>query len=105
MNGKQVYIIGAVTGLEREAVVEKFEKAAQALKAMGMIPISPIAVVPIEFDWNAAMRKCIITMLTCDAVLLLPDWQESKGATLEVMIARNLEIPQFSHSLKFSKIW
>lgn len=105
MKGKKVYIIGAVTGLEREAVVAKFEKAANALKGAGMVPVNPVDVVPAESTWNDAMRQCIKTMLTCDAVLLLPDWEESRGAMLEVMIARNLEMPQFSQSLKFSTIW
>ncbi|MDY0102803.1 MAG: DUF4406 domain-containing protein [Lentimicrobium sp.] len=102
---KKVYIIGAVTGLEREAVVAKFDKAAQALNSAGMAPVNPVEVVQPETGWNDAMRLCIKTMLTCDAVLLLPDWQESRGATLEVMIARNLEMPEFSQSLKKSKIW
>lgn len=104
MNGKKVYIIGAVSGLEREAVVAKFDKAAQALKGAGMLPVNPVEVVQPETGWNDAMRQCIKTMLTCDAVLLLPDWQESRGATLEVMIARNLEMPQFSNSFKYSKL-
>lgn len=102
---KEVYIIGAVTGLEREAVVAKFDKAAQALKSAGMVPVNPIDLVPETATWNDAMRMCIRRMMLCYAVLLLPDWQESRGATLEVMIARNLEMPQFEQSLKFSKIW
>lgn len=102
---KKVYIIGAVTGLEREAVVAKFDKAAQALKGAGMVPVNPIDLVPETSTWNEAMRICISRMMLCGAVLLLPDWEESRGATLEVMIARNLEMPQFEQSLKFSKIW
>lgn len=104
MNGKKVYIIGAVTGLEREEVEVKFEKAAQALKGMGMIPVNPVVLVPSSTSWTSAMKKCITEMLTCDAVLMLPDWEASRGATLEVAIARNLSIPQFTHSLKYSKL-
>ena len=101
---KQVYIIGAVTGLPREEVVAKFEKAAYALKAGGMVPINPVNIVPEDANWNDAMRQCIKVLVTCDAVMLLPDWCESKGATLEVAIARNLDMPQFTQSLKYSKL-
>lgn len=99
---KRVYIIGAVTGLEREAVVAKFEKAANALKGAGMVPVNPVDLVPAETSWNNAMRQCIAALVTCDAVVILPDWNNSKGAYLEVMIARNLDMPQFVHTLDFS---
>lgn len=102
MKGKKVYIIGAVSGLEREAVVAKFEKAAQALKSAGMVPVNPVEVVPETSTWNDAMRQCIAALVTCDAVVILPDWNNSKGAYLEVMIARNLDMPQFVHTLDFS---
>lgn len=100
----RVYVIGAVTGHPREAVVAKFDKAAAALKSAGMVPVNPVEIVPQEADWHDAMKQCIKALLTCDAVMILPDWQNSKGATLEVMIARNLEMTQFTHSLKFSRL-
>ncbi|KAF5033132.1 hypothetical protein DSECCO2_609910 [anaerobic digester metagenome] len=100
----KVYIVGAVTGLPREAVVAKFDKAASALKSAGMVPVNPVEIVPQAADWHDAMRQCIKTMLTCDAVMILHDWQSSKGATLEVMIAKNLEMKQFTQSLQFSRL-
>lgn len=100
----KVYVIGAVTGHPREAVVAKFDKASAALESAGMIPVNPVNIVPPETDWHEAMKQCIKAMLTCDAVMVLPDWEESKGATLEVMIARNLEMTQFTQSLKFSRL-
>lgn len=44
--GMRCYIIGAVTGLPREAVVSKFDKAALSVKSAGMIPVNPIELVP-----------------------------------------------------------
>ena len=100
----KVYIIGAVTGLPREAVVAKFDKAAAALKSAGMIPVNPVEIVPEDTNWHDAMRQCIKAMLTCDAVMILDDWMESKGAMLEVAIARNLDMQQFTQSLKYSSL-
>jgi hypothetical protein len=101
---KKVYIIGAVTGIPVDEVQAKFAKAAESLKSMGMIPVNPIDFVPEDLNWNEAMKICIRTLIDCDMVLLLPDWQESKGGTLEVAIARNFELPELRHSLKMSGV-
>jgi len=34
-------------------------------------------------------------LLTCDAVMTLPGWSESRGASLEVRLAHGLGIPVF----------
>lgn len=99
---KKVYIIGAVTGLPDEEVQAKFAKAALSLKNMGMVPVNPVDFVPKDLHWGEAMKLCIRALIDCDMVLLLPDWQESKGGTLEVSIARNLEIPELRYSLRMS---
>jgi hypothetical protein len=101
---KKVYIIGAVTGLPVEEVQAKFAKASLSLKNMGMLPVVPVEFVPEDMPWNEAMKLCIRALIDCDMVLLLPDWQESKGGTLEVSIARNLELPELRYSLKMSQV-
>lgn len=39
-----------------------------------------------EHDWSCYMRADIIEMLKCDAILMMPGWTKSKGATLELYI-------------------
>lgn len=39
------------------------------------------------------MRKDIAMLLNAEAVAVLPGWERSKGATLEVAIARELDLP------------
>jgi len=43
-----------------------------------------------ESNWDDTVRADIKTMLECDEVHLLPDWQESRGAQLERDIAVRL---------------
>jgi hypothetical protein len=41
------------------------------------------------------MRLDVAALLTVEAVVILPGWEQSKGATLEVAIARELELPVY----------
>eukprot|EP01034_Spumella_vulgaris_P037015 gene37015-45660_t len=43
--------------------------------------------------WRACMRRDIPAMLTCAGLALLPGWEESKGARLEVHIAEQFDMP------------
>jgi hypothetical protein len=44
-------------------------------------------------SWDWYMRKCIMLLLQCEGVAVLPDWECSAGARLEVQIAQALKIP------------
>ena len=101
---KKAYIIGKVTGLPRNEVITKFTKAAEWLKSMGYMAVNPVDLIPENTGWHDAMKACIKLMVDCDAVMLLPDWSESRGAYLEVMIARNLELPEFTQHLLSSRL-
>jgi hypothetical protein len=96
---KKIYIAGKVTGLPQQEVVDKFAKAQKDIEAMGFEVINPIEVVK-DFDmpWNKAMRMCIAGLTECDAIALLPDWSNSKGAIFEYEISKQLEIPDFRTS-------
>lgn len=94
----KVYIVGAVTGIDPEAVRAKFKAAEERLKGMGFVPVNPINHVEEGTPWVDAMKICIPLLLSCDAVFKLPDYQYSKGSWLELIIARNLEMNEFVDS-------
>jgi hypothetical protein len=44
-------------------------------------------------SWSYYMRRDLAHVLAVDALCVLPDWQKSKGASLEVHVAESLGLP------------
>lgn len=87
--GKRIYIAGPVSGLQglnRTA----FDTARERLQSLGYTPLIPHWFVPRDTTWKDAMRLSIETLVKCDGVALLDGWQESRGATLERDLAKQL---------------
>lgn len=81
-----------MTGLP-ELNFPTFHRVAARLRAEGYEVVNPAEVNPDpSMGWNACMRRDIPELVTCDAVVLLPGWERSKGATLEHHIARALDM-------------
>ena len=71
----------------------------QQVRALGHVPFVPhIALpafpegMPIEAQWEPAMRECMSHLETCDAILLTGDWRKSKGCLAELKKAYELKI-------------
>lgn len=90
---KRIYIAGKVTGEDWAKCFEKFRNAHSHLTAQGFTVVNPMMLINDEAcEWKEAMRKCIVDMLCCDAVYMLPCWTQSRGATLERFIAGSVGI-------------
>jgi hypothetical protein len=87
----KLYLCGRVTGDNNYRV--KFLRAENELYDAGFYPVNPAACIPAGTEWRQAMREAISLMLWCDGVALLCDWKESKGAKIEVNLARGIGIP------------
>lgn len=88
----KVYVSGPMTGYEAFNY-PAFEDAAQRLRAAGYEVVSPHEVNPadgIEREWNWYLRRDIIALVECDAIAVLPGWEQSKGAGVETYIGREL---------------
>lgn len=82
----KIYIAGKISGLEWSEVVAKFKATADALRETGHIALCPVEMFPENAVWDWAEYMLTDLRLIwnhADAVLMLPDWQDSKGARLE----------------------
>jgi hypothetical protein len=92
----RVYIAGPMTGhpdYNRPA----FHAAAHAIHPLGYDVTNPAGLpgsTP-EWDWSGYLRADLCAMLGCDIVTVLPGWECSPGATLEVRVAHAVRIPVY----------
>jgi hypothetical protein len=85
---KKIYISGAITGLPFDEVQTKFAAAEKKLTARGYEVVNPLKNgLPINAPLKIHIVIDIVLLIGCDAIYLLPDWSQSKGATLEKNIA------------------
>lgn len=90
---KYVYISGPVTGRPYEEARAEFDAAAEAIRKKHGCEV--VVVNPMDFcqqgeEWGLAMRKCLNKLLQCDYIHMLPGWEHSKGAKLELQVAAGL---------------
>lgn len=102
----RLYVIGPVTG--RENLNRKaFEDAKEKLWDAGYDVLIPHDVVLPIATHERAMRLSIKTMLGCDGVVVLSDWEGSRGAKLEhdVAIACGLHVHNFLIWMNRASSW
>lgn len=106
----KVYIAGPMSGIpdfNRPA----FEAAADRLRSHAFDPVSPVELDDAEgfdpeaFDGDTVpadlyrrfLLRDLVAILEheCDGVVVLPGWEQSRGAALEVHVARSVDIPIF----------
>ncbi len=86
----RVYLSGPMTGLP-ELNFPAFHAAAAALRAKGLEVVNPAEINPnADKTWEQCMRADIKALCDCDALVMLPGWERSRGAHLEVHVAHRL---------------
>lgn len=92
---RRVYVAGPMTGYA-EKNFPAFEEMSEKLISLGFIPINPARNEDnLHERWADFMKPDLVDMLYCSAIVTLPGWEKSKGATMEVNLAKELEIPVF----------
>lgn len=81
-----------MTGLP-ECNFPAFHDAAARLRAMGHEVVNPAEInAQTDGDWHEYLRADIKALCDCTTLVLLPGWQHSKGAHLELHIAHRLAL-------------
>lgn len=88
---KKCYISGKITGLTEEEASSNFEQAETLVRLLNFIPVNPMKEVSNPKDWQDAMLQDIKILFNCDAIFMLSNWCDSKGARIELEVARILE--------------
>lgn len=111
----KVYISGPITGLTEEQYTENFARAEAFVISEGHDAVNPVKVQACLTEdcfkpgdivgaqsvtksdgsylhsWQCYMKHDLIAMFECDTILMIPGWQNSRGAQLELDIATRLE--------------
>jgi nucleoside 2-deoxyribosyltransferase len=95
----KIFISGPMTGYPNFNH-EAFHTLAAGLRSLGYIVLSPAENAPPADpeSWSAWMRLSIAQLLQCDVMCTLPMWQVSTGASIEVGLAYELDIPVYNAS-------
>lgn len=99
---KKIYISGPMRGIEGRNG-PAFQAARIMLESVGFDPVDPSlfavtsSIVTLDDeDWLQIDR---IILKKCDAIFMLPGWQESEGASLEWADAVKLGLPIYGFDL------
>lgn len=81
-NIKTIYLSGKITG--EENYKEKFAEAESKLTEMGYKVVNPSVISVFDFFTHEQFLHIDYSLIDCcDALFMLPDWQNSKGAIKE----------------------
>lgn len=102
----KVYIAGPMTGYEEHNFPE-FRLHAKHLRNYGYDVVSPEELESMETgprkSWEYYLTRDLKALLTCDCIAVLPGWEKSRGASLEVYVGWRLGFEIFD-ARDFSKV-
>jgi len=102
MRPKKLYVSGPMTGIP-EHNHPAFNEAAKKLRGAGYEIVNPAELDgETQMEWVDCLRRDIHEVVECEGIATLPGWQDSKGASLEVHIAKELglEVYPVEHFLE-----
>lgn len=87
---KIIYISGPMSGYLNKNY-DAFNEAAAKLRMQGYEVLNPAEPPEIDgWEWADYMRRDIVMLMEADTIATLPNWDQSRGAKIEVDLAKNL---------------
>lgn len=91
----KLYISGPMSGIEGHNF-PAFNAAAAKVRALGYDVVNPVDINPdATLSWKQCLRKDLRELCDCDGIVLLPGWERSEGANLELHVAHRLGLEVF----------
>lgn len=90
----KIYISGKITGLEFLEAKYLFDSAAMLIIAGGNNPVNPVDIKPLFgiYKYCFHMIADVWALMFCDAIYMLKNWNDSRGAKIEHWVANFLSI-------------
>lgn len=98
----RVYLSGPMSGIADNNFPE-FHRWAEALRSKGFGVVSP-AEIQEAGTWELCLRADLSELCTCDGIALMPGWEGSKGAHLELHVAHRLGMKVLHLPLQFDLV-
>jgi len=95
---QRIYISGPMTGHPGHNY-PAFHRMAQKFRAAGFHVENP-AENPGFDSWEGYMRHALAKLLTCDAILMLDGWENSRGAKIERNLALELGMRELTETYR-----
>jgi hypothetical protein len=99
---KRIYLSGPMTGIA-DNNFPAFHDWAAKLRDQGFDVVSP-AEIQVAGTWELCLRADLRELCTCDAIALMPGWENSKGANLELHVAHRLGMEVMHLPLQFDLV-
>lgn len=101
---RRAYLSGAMSGLP-DHNFPAFHAEAAKLRAAGWDVVNPAELNPdTTMTWEECLRVDIRELCGCDAIALMPGWERSKGANLELHVAHRLGLEVIHLPLQFDLV-
>jgi hypothetical protein len=98
----RVYLSGPMTGIA-DNNFPAFHEWAAKLRGQGFDVVSP-AEIQEAGDWEACLRADLRELCTCEGLALMPGWENSRGAHLELHVAHRLGLRVLHLPLQFDLV-
>jgi hypothetical protein len=102
---KTIYISGAITGQHPDLVKKVFSEAEYMLILLGYKVVNPLTLNhQHDQSWEEYMAVDIKALFKCDAIYMLSNWHNSRGAKIERAVAKAMGIEIIYEASK-SRVW
>lgn len=95
-----IYLSGPMSGLP-DHNKPAFHAAAAHLRSLGHFVLSPAELSFTGRPYLDCLKDDIRLLTACSQIVLLPGWEKSRGANLELQVAQGLELVISNYCPKF----